>query len=425
MTEIIAFFLLVYLLSVIKDFIENIIKKNRERNNSHKNFKNNSIELSIENTVLKQNIENLKSQKEKLSSSIPLIEKENLLKEKEKFLDIQLNKARQQIKQNNYLFQKNKEEIELIINEKSQTYPWLADLYAEYLYTYDEAVVAYLKSKKRPAEKAADNISRISKEKRELTKQLKLLEHQLCVYENLFPWLTDFKEISVDEAAKYAHITTGDDNEYSILKNWLSPEEYNNLPNEDKYQLALDRYNSKPKTNWQIGIEYERYIGYMCEQNGYHVKYNGALSGLEDMGRDLILKKGKEIIIIQCKYWSKEKTIHEKHIFQLYGSVILEEIENPKHSVKGVFVTSTTLSNTAQLCADKLGIIIISNYPLKSYPQIKCNISKNKEKIYHLPFDQQYDRTIINSSDGDFYAQTVKEAENNGFRRAWRWNGNN
>lgn len=34
--------------------------------------------------------------------------------------------------------------------------------------------------------------------------------------------------------------------------------------------------------------------------------------------------------------------------------------------------------------------------------------------------DQQYDRTIITKSKGEFYAFTVKEAEDAGFRRAFK-----
>ena len=52
-------------------------------------------------------------------------------------------------------------------------------------------------------------------------------------------------------------------------------------------------------------------------------------------------------------------------------------------------------------------------------PLIKCNIN-NGNKIYHLPFDQQYHRTIIDETKGEFYAMTVKEAEEKGFRRAFR-----
>ncbi|GEM_PF-6509305 len=58
----------------------------------------------------------------------------------------------------------------------------------------------------------------------------------------------------------------------------------------------------------------------------------------------------------------------------------------------------------------------------KGYPIIKCNVNQaTKEKIYHLPFDQQYDRTQINASMNEFYATTCAEAENRGFCRAMKY----
>jgi hypothetical protein len=60
----------------------------------------------------------------------------------------------------------------------------------------------------------------------------------------------------------------------------------------------------------------------------------------------------------------------------------------------------------------------------RAYPMIKCNINQSsQENIYHLPFDQQYDRTKINPALGEFYATSVAEAESKGFRRALRYFG--
>lgn len=77
----------------------------------------------------------------------------------------------------------------------------------------------------------------------------------------------------------------------------------------------------------------------------------------------------------------------------------------------------------AREAAKWLKIDVMENYPLnKKYPMIKCNINQSsKEKIYHLPFDQQYDKTKIIPEQGEFYASTVEEAEINGFRRALRY----
>jgi len=141
-------------------------------------------------------------------------------------------------------------------------------------------------------------------------------------------------------------------------------------------------------------------------------------------------------VLYKCKYWASYKDIHEKHIFQLFGTTMEYWIKNFKtkcktfedfakilnnNELRPVFYTSTSLSEKAREMADALSIEIIENAPIGEFPRIKCNISgRDREKIYHLPFDQQYDRTIIEKEKGEFYAFTVKEAEDAGFRRAFK-----
>ena len=76
--------------------------------------------------------------------------------------------------------------------------------------------------------------------------------------------------------------------------------------------------------------------------------------------------------------------------------------------------------------ASYLGIKYTEKYEIGDYPCIKCNIGHGEcgevTKIYHLPFDQQYDSTKIKNK-GEFYAVTVAEAEAAGFRRAYKWFG--
>ena len=313
--------------------------------------------------------------------------------------------------------------FERVVEEHKQNYPWFSGLISDIEYAYDEKTVKFLREKKRPALRAADSVQKIATEKRELLAQNKMLQYQLNYYEAVFPWLEEFKEIDPKEAYELVQVSevAEENSEYDRLRNWLSPEEYSSLSTAEKLQLALDRYNRREKTNWQIGIEYERFVGYEYEQRGFRVSYIGALNGVEDMGRDLIARSPTEVLIIQCKRWAQEKTIHEKHIFQLYGTVVLYQLQS-KVPVRGVFVTTTKLSSVASDCADYLKIEVIENHSLSSYPQIKCNVSTaTGEKIYHLPFDLQYDRTMLNPEDGDFYVATVKEAEEAGFRHAYRW----
>ena len=313
--------------------------------------------------------------------------------------------------------------IHKLLNSNPATAPFFAKQFADYLHLQDLKDVNYLQAKPHPAFTAAEKVREIAAQKRTLQQQCKLQEYQLTLYETIFPWLSDFKEISSEDLQQFAESEIAPESEYSSLKKWLSPQEYRSLSSDDRLQLALERYSKRQKSNWQIGIEYERYVGYCYEKKGYRVRYNGATEGLEDMGRDLIISKDKKIYVIQCKRWSVEKTIHEKHIFQLYGTTILQKMEHPDCTVGSLFITTTSLSDLAKSCADYLDITVVENFPLKEYPLIKCNVSKDGDQIYHLPFDQQYDRVIINPSDGDFYASTIAEAESKGFRHAWRWSG--
>lgn len=313
--------------------------------------------------------------------------------------------------------------LEKAVAEESQAYPWLAAQVADIIRISDVETSVELRKKNRPALKAAEEVASIAREKRALQKENRMLQYQINYYETLFPWLEDFKELPPKEGWEYAHTASAEKSEYEILRNWLSPEEYQGLSTVEKYQLALDRYNSRKKTDWEVGIEYERYIGYLAENKGWKVRYIGAQYGLEDMGRDLLIETPDHIYVVQCKRWSKSKVIHEKHIFQLFGTTMLLRIKDPSNDYIGVFVTTTTLSDLARKCADQLKIQIIENYEMKPYPMIKCNCS-NLGKIYHLPMDQQYDRVQISKKQGAMFAWTIQEAEENGFRRAYRWHPN-
>lgn len=306
----------------------------------------------------------------------------------------------------------NKEKVLL---EQAQTYPWFADLLARYQREVDTYRESLLPSS---AWKSAKIVKEIKREKKELKIQYELLRNQLDVYESMFPWLEEFKLLSNQEIVQYA--SRSSDKEYNAVRNWLSPDEYAKLTDREKNQLALDRYNKRQKTDWEAGIEYERYIGYLCETKGGTVTYTGARNGLNDLGRDLVVTLDKKIYVIQCKRWSSKKQIHEKHIFQLFGTCILMKVDKSVPVIP-VFVTTTVLSDTAKECAKELNITVFEQIPLHKYPQIKCNINHaTGEKIYHLPFDQQYDTIVIEPETGEFYAQTAEEAENHGFRRAFK-----
>jgi hypothetical protein len=324
--------------------------------------------------------------------------------------------------------QSDKEAITQLAEEKSRGFPWLAKAYADYFSLRDNKVADYLENKSHPAQKAADHVREMAIKRHAAEKLYRVLQYQIEYYETLFPWLSDFKEDGLDELITQIiegkDVEQQEDSEDDPVKLWLTRAEYDKLDRIEKYELALHRYWNRKKTQWEIGRDYERFIGFQYEQKGSKVYYHGIIEGFSDLGRDLISRSTNGMIhIVQCKYWSRNKLIHEKHVFQLYGSLIAYKIDNPFEIASGVLITSTELSQRARKFADELGIEYLENYPLQSYPCIKCNIS-DRGKIYHLPFDQQYDRTLIIEEKNERYVSSVREAEELGFRRAYRWRGN-
>jgi len=332
---------------------------------------------------------------------------------------------------------KLEDSINTIIKEKSLGFPWLATAFAEFFELCDLQISEFLERKLRPAKNTAERLKEIAKEKRVLQKEFLIAKNFVKYYESLFPWITEY--VGEDLDTLISQVTSTDkssNNEEDPVLQYIPKAEFQKLSVQERNQKALDRYLNSRKSSWQIGRDYERYIGYLKESDGYEVFYQGIEFGLEDLGRDLICRKNNNIEIIQCKCWAKHKTIHEKHINQLFGTTVKYYLDNfnaclndqlfkellDKGIVKAKFYTLTKLSDTALNFAKALDIEIFQDFPLKDYPLIKCNISKaTKEKIYHLPFDQRYDDVKIEKSRGEFYAKTVTEAENAGFRRAWKW----
>ena len=243
---------------------------------------------------------------------------------------------------------------------------------------------------------------------------------QLASYEEYFPQLLDYRELILDEAAKFVEGETFDD--IDPVRLYLSDEEYAGLSPSERNQHALDRYKSRHKTDWEIGRWYERQVGWLLETKGWKVTYEGALRGFADFGRDLIAERQGEFEIVQCKNWSSTKVIREKHIFQLFGTAVQFRLgrDLQRDNVRAVFCTTTALSPEASAVAAELSVEVRYE-PLSDYPMVKCNVAADGERIYHLPFDQMYDRAVIGNAPGELYAATVAEAEAHGFRRAYRW----
>lgn len=298
----------------------------------------------------------------------------------------------------------------------------------------DRIIVDRLESPPHPAPSAAIQVKEARALARQVQQEAELLRNRLNLYEAQAPWLVDYAEYSVDEIIAGLQeeqeirrtYATGDD----PVKLFLSRMEWDRLSDSERNQLALDRYweSSRKRSAWTAGIQYERYIGHLYEKEGFDVEYHGALRGKEDLGIDLICRKGQLVRVVQCKRLSPLKAIpvRENVVAQIFGSSVFFAMRSGMDVslVKPVIVTTYELSNEARQFADLLGVSVRESVALEQYPCIKCNISERAgERIYHLPFDQQYDSAKIGNVTGEFYAMTVAEAERARFRRAFLWHG--
>lgn len=400
----------------IQDLSRSILQLENELKRSKDKIRDLSRSTTIESELMKDMDDTNKSKIESLDKTISDLEKKI-----EKITQISHERYRK--------YQEEKEKVASfrhIFESNLSALPYMAAFIADYE-TYElEALAKQLDwgySVER-AKKVASirDIRRAAKEMAEKNLEAKYqLQYLLALFPNLQDIIeTDYKQLPLVKVEELS--------DYDAARDWLSKEEYQSLSTVERNQLALDRYKeSHNKTKWQIGRDYELFVGYKYQQKGYKVDYFGSYMGMEDLGRDLIAKKDSKTLIIQCKYWGHEKVIHEKHITQLYGTMASFIIEQgiPSKNVTGILVTNITLSEQAKKMADYLKIQYVEKFEKGDYPCIKCNIGNDeygKTYIYHLPFDQQYDSTKIDAP-GEFFAMTVKEAEEKGFRRAFKWFG--
>lgn len=368
------------------------------------------IDLSVEKALIEKDIGavSLKSQKKQIENEIT-----SLLDT----FDISVEEAKKKIE--------SEENTPTVLKK-------IVDAWVEYKgIMWEHQLYSKLKNRK-VGYATVDRLQTSLREFKKKMKETKEIEYKYLYIMSLFPELQEY--IDGDAVREDVVEVTEECEDKRIV--YLSKEEWRELNETQKSQLALDRYNERRKqSKAQVGRDYEEYIAHLfrVKLKGCDVSMFGEQKGLNDLGRDLIVKHKGKVYIVQCKRWSAEKVIREKHIMQLFGSTIEYCWENKKKglpplemvgkSVIPVFVATTDLSDTAKQFAERLGVVFVKE-EIGDYPQIKCNVGKDGEQIYHLPFDQQYNRVIIEPKKKEFMAWTVEEAEQKGFRRAKKYSFN-
>ena len=207
-----------------------------------------------------------------------------------------------------------KTELTQIAVEKSQGFPWLVKAYHDYFKLKDQRLASFLETKTHPALIAAEELRQISKERREAEQAARLATYLLDYSRYLAPWLDEYIGVEAEELDVLIR---------DIHSSWEKKEQefdeeverhfgprFNTLSQSEKLQRKLDWYWSKPKkSDWQIGRDYERYIGYLYEKDGWDVYYHGKM-GFEDLGRDLVCKKNGIVEIVQCTAFGARQRRH-------------------------------------------------------------------------------------------------------------------
>lgn len=320
--------------------------------------------------------------------------------------------------------------IDALKKEAIKDFPTIAQMLDE-LERNEERNIFFSMMMRAP--KSAEKVQIAQEEARKWKSEYLFVKRRMDVYAAFAPWLDEYMECSVEEVIEAKREEDRrkmeQKDEDDPVKRFLTAQDYARLSEVERNQLALDRYwgNRVKKNLWLVGIQYERYVGWLYESKGYRVVYHGAVKGREDLGIDLIATKGKVTYVVQCKRYSEIKRIpvRENAVAQIFGAAKVYQYEQGGGRVIPVLYTSFELSDEARRFAEALGVEIHERVALEYYPCIKCNYSRrNGEKIYHLPFDQQYDNVVVEKDKGERYVETVQEAHLRGFRRAYRWRGN-
>ena len=168
------------------------------------------------------------------------------------------------------------------------------------------------------------------------------------------------------------------------------------------------------------GRQYERYVGYLFERQGFAVNYQGIRKGLEDGGLDLVARAARKIRLVQCKRW--RVPVNADVISRLHGAVerfIFEERQGKspamRTSIRGVLATSGEIEDEAKMLAAHFGIFVMSSLKFQRYPAIKAQRITPYGGRFLLPFTPGYDRMNLNLKAGDCFQESIRGAFLNGF----------
>ncbi len=158
---------------------------------------------------------------------------------------------------------------------------------------YDQIVASLVN---RPALKAAEEVKEARATARNWKRQADTFKNRVSLYELEAPWLIEYLDYTVEDIVEGLHQEEKLQQSFSSgtdpLRLFVSESEWAVMSELERNQLALDRYLEYRQRNaWAAGIQYERYIGFSYEKQGFNVFYQGALKGVSDLANRLGMQK--------------------------------------------------------------------------------------------------------------------------------------
>ncbi len=131
--------------------------------------------------------------------------------------------------------------------------------------------------------------------------------------------------------------------------------EIRRIAQEENNKTLQENRKNMYKDNVRKGRDYELFVTDHFRKQGYQIKPFGILNGRKDKGIDVIIKKNKEITLIQCKNWKADSSYKVKHkdLKEFLGNTTAF-LENHKdkadgYTIKRLYVTSNdVLDNSAR-----------------------------------------------------------------------------
>ena len=179
--------------------------------------------------------------------------------------------------------------------------------------------------------------------------------------------------------------------------------------------------NARAENKWKYGRDYERYIGYLFEREGFQVIYNGATLGSSDGGIDLFCFKDGIVYPIQCKRWKNK--VDEDEIDKFVKAVAIFKLNRSSYNIPlcyskvvPIFYTTNGYTDYARWKARDADVIcrVQKFNSIREYPAVKCTLL-NRRKVYYLPFDKDFDSIHVGVYRGGCFKFSVLEAEHAGF----------